>query len=481
MPTASALHLARSRVCGAFVLSSSTLLLRRGAVCAVSAKPLHFTRNTARRSTQSTRPHRACLTTMAAPAPPPRPMPFATVDAGEAAVSSRTRHRPHFADPSTVATATPIDCVASDAWESWLSAQDSAVQRWIFNRKCGAKKPSCGEVLLVPVFSGSDAGSVRPVVVGLAPGDGFIWAAAAVYGALPTGVYAVKRLPEGCSASHFEIGWALGAYKFDVYKSKGNGNGEAKIPPTSLARLCSGADAKRVDDTLNAIYMVRDLISTPAECLGPANLAAAAKALAKLYPGALCDVVVGDQLLEPETYYPQVHCVGRAATEERAPRLIDLRWNWDESNIAREKIVLVGKGVVYDTGGLSIKGTAGMVSMKKDMGGGAHVLGLASMIMAAGCNVGLRVLVPAVENSVSSNSFRPGDIIVARNGTTSEVCLCYEPSKLHNRCIQFAVLSSSLQPVHFHSLWLRSQILTPRVDSFSRTHSWRRASRNHRW
>jgi leucyl aminopeptidase len=215
--------------------------------------------------------------------------------------------------------------------------------------------------------------------------------------------------------AHVEIGWALGGYGYKLYKS---GAAKAAGGARTLARVTAGGVAARVDATLGAIYLARDLISTPTEDLGPANLAAAACKVAEGFEGATCSVVVGEDLLAAGTYFPQVHIVGRAATPERAPRLIDLRWN---RGAAKQCITLVGKGVCYDTGGLSIKSTAGMLTMKKDMGGAAHVLALGYMIMKTGMDVGLRVLIPAVENAIGPDSYRPGDVIVARNNVTTEV------------------------------------------------------------
>lgn len=181
-----------------------------------------------------------------------------------------------------------------------------------------------------------------------------------------------------------------------------------------LVRTTAPGSAERadVDRAVCATYMVRDMISIPAEDFGPANLEAAVSTLAAKH-AARSTSIVGAQLLR--LGYPQVHRVGRAATQQRAPRLLELLWN----ERAGRTVVLVGKGVCYDTGGLSIKPTASMVTMKKDMGGAAHVLGLADMIMDAGLNVRLRVLIPAVENNVDAGSYRPGDVLTARNGTTT--------------------------------------------------------------
>lgn len=185
-----------------------------------------------------------------------------------------------------------------------------------------------------------------------------------------------------------------------------------------MERKTVGKEREWVDANLWASFFVRDIISTPTEDLGPRELAGAAEAMAAEFKGATCHVVVGEALLEEKTYFPQVHVVGRAATPERQPRLIDLRWN---KGSGKKSVTLVGKGVCYDTGGLSMKTTAGMLTMKKDMGGSASVLGLAYMIMKMDLDVDLRILVPAVENSIGPDSYRPGDVIVARNKTTTEV------------------------------------------------------------
>lgn len=335
-------------------------------------------------------------------------MPFASADSGAAIVAGITRFESLFT--AADAPAAEIVFVASDDWPAWVEAQSAPTKKWLeLNGKTKAKSG----VVSVPVFEGEDAGGVRPVYIGLEPGQGVVWAVAEAYCSLPAGAYKLGNLPAGVDAAHVEIGWALGGYAFKLYKSTPAKNEGAK----TLARVTSGDSAARVDATLGAIYLVRDLISTPTEDLGPANLATAACSIAKGIDGASCSVVVGDDLLSEDTYFPQVHTVGRAAAPDNAPRLIDLKWNEG----AKETVTLVGKGVCYDTGGLSIKGTASMLTMKKDMGGSAHVLALGYMIMKTGLDVGLRVLIPAVENSISGNAYRPGDVIVARNKKTTEV------------------------------------------------------------
>jgi leucyl aminopeptidase len=173
-----------------------------------------------------------------------------------------------------------------------------------------------------------------------------------------------------------------------------------------------GADKARARAMIESICLARDLITTPSSDMGPAELAAAAEALAEKH-GAVCKIVVGDDLLEQN--WPMVHAVGRASA--RAPRLIDIAWGHDGD----PKVTLVGKGVCFDTGGLDLKPATGMLNMKKDMAGAATVLAVASMVMACELPVRLRVLVPAVENSVSGNAFRPLDVVSTRKGITVEI------------------------------------------------------------
>lgn len=208
--------------------------------------------------------------------------------------------------------------------------------------------------------------------------------------------------------AQIELAWALSEYTYTAYKKAESGD-----PSTLLRRTTPGSRERAdVDRALRATYMVRDMISTPAEDFGPANMEAAVSTLAAQH-AARSTSIVGQQLLR--LGYPQVHRVGRAAATDRAPRLLELVWN----DGAEQTVTLVGKGVCYDTGGLSIKPTNSMVNMKKDMGGAAQVLGLAHMIMDAKLDVRLRVLIPAVENAVDGTSYRPGDILTARNGTTT--------------------------------------------------------------
>jgi len=303
---------------------------------------------------------------------------------------------------SRAAGALPILPLAADELKSWLKsqppAQRSSVAAWVDSLRFTAKP---GTHCLLP---GAD-GALARVLVGVDPADG-PYAYAGLPAALPLGRYRLEPAdgPDDAreQANHAALGWALGSYAFGRYR---------KARDFASLAWPKGADRGTVGRTAQAIRLVRDLINTPAGDMGPAELAAVARKLAKTH-GARLSVIVGDALLKHN--YPAVHAVGRAS--EKAPRLIDLRWGKKGP-----KVTLVGKGVCFDSGGLDLKTAAGMKLMKKDMGGAAHVLGLASMVMAAGLPLRLRVLVPAVENSVSGNAFRPLDVLKTRKGLTVEV------------------------------------------------------------
>lgn len=206
-------------------------------------------------------------------------------------------------------------------------------------------------------------------------------------------------------ATQLALGWKLGQYRFSRYK-------EAGPAPVAEFDLPDPCDRDYLEAATEATYLVRDLITTPANNMGPAQLEEAARVLAVTY-GADLTVITGDSL---ETQnFPMVYAVGKASTE--APRLIDLRWG----DLDAPKVTLVGKGVCFDSGGLDIKPSRGMLMMKKDMGGAAHVLGVALMIMKLRLPVCLRVLIPAVENSIAGNAMRPLDVLSSRKGITVEV------------------------------------------------------------
>jgi len=289
----------------------------------------------------------------------------------------------------------PITLLTAEQLGGWLKRQPKSVAAWVRNTGFSAKPDS---ICLLP----ADKGALDRVLAGHDSADG-PWSCAGLPSALPEGSYRIEPEPAAELAGQLALGWALGCYAFTRYRK-------------SERRLASlvwpkAADRAAVEGAASGIALVRDLINTPAGDMGPAELAGAAKALARSHKARVA-VTRGEQLLKKN--YPAVHAVGRASS--RAPRLIDLRWG-DKG----PRVTLVGKGVCFDSGGLDLKSAAGMLLMKKDMGGAAHALGLAHMIMAAGLPLRLRVLVPAVENSVSGDAFRPLDVLQTRKGLTVEV------------------------------------------------------------
>ena len=229
------------------------------------------------------------------------------------------------------------------------------------------------------------------------------WCLAKLAEVLPAGSYRLAAGEPGPAL----FGWASGQYRFDRYRSE---------PSPEGPRILVTKEVKAIEPALAevaAVAMVRDLVNTPAEDMGPAALEAAAQALAKAHKAEL-KVTQGDAL---ERGFPMVHAVGRAAARSHAPRMIELEWG----DPAHPRVALVGKGVCFDSGGLDLKPSSGMLLMKKDMGGGAHALALAGLVMGAGLPVRLHVLVPAVENAVAGNAFRPGDVLRSRAGLTVEI------------------------------------------------------------
>jgi leucyl aminopeptidase len=261
-------------------------------------------------------------------------------------------------------------------------------------------KGKAGQVLAVP---GAD-GALASVLFGLGGGgDPMVFRTLAAK--LPAGTYQIKRAPEGLDAGQAALAFALGSYRFDRYKT--HGGERAKL-------VADGVDVAEVRQVAHACALARDMINTPANDMGPLQLETVAREIAEQH-GAQFTVIAGDGLLEAN--YPAVHAVGRAATPARAPRMIELTWG----EAGKPLVCLVGKGVVFDSGGLDIKPSAGMRQMKKDMGGAAHALALGRMIMAAGLSVRLAVLVPVVENAISGDAMRPGDVLASRKGLSIEV------------------------------------------------------------
>ena len=221
--------------------------------------------------------------------------------------------------------------------------------------------------------------------------------------ALPAGAYQLESKVQDPTLA--AIAWGLGAYRYGRYKST-----EATSP--AQLRMPEGADRSAVLNIVYAVWQGRDVINAPASDMGPAELEAAARALAARH-GAAVTVIEGDDLLAQN--FPMIHAVGRASP--RAPRLIDLTWGREGA----ATVTLIGKGICFDTGGLDLKPASGMLLMKKDMGGAATALTLGHMIMGQKLDVRLRILIPAAENSVSGNAFRPGDVLQSRGGYTVEV------------------------------------------------------------
>jgi leucyl aminopeptidase len=291
-----------------------------------------------------------------------------------------------------------LTLVRKEAIEDWKASLSATDRTWADQSGFIAR---LGDVLLFP----NPDGSLREAVGGLgsttdhARGRFLI---ASIAAKLPKGVWKLPSDLDDDTAEEAALAWLLSQYRFGTYRAAPS-HGAQLIAP-------DGIDADRVEAIAEGEALTRDLINTPALDMGPDELEIASRALADRF-GASINVVSGDALA---TDFPMIHAVGMASP--RAPRLIDMRWGASGPNLT-----LVGKGVCFDTGGLNLKPGASMGLMKKDMGGAANVLGLAHMIMALGMPVQLRVLVPAVENSVSGIAFRPGDILTSRKGLTVEI------------------------------------------------------------
>ena len=298
----------------------------------------------------------------------------------------------------SAANAVPILPVSRSTLEGCLGKAGATTRRWIQATGFDAAADSH---VLVPGANGA----LAEVWAGVGAADD-PWALAALPQRLPPGRYrlgagGVDLEPRAAAQS-----WTLGGYTFDRYKPARRANATLVLAPS--------AEARRGLMLAAATTATRDLVNTPAEHMGPAELAAAAQALARRH-GARCRSTVGAALLKKN--FPAIHAVGRAAGAERAPRLIELNWGKPRDPL----LCLVGKGVCFDTGGLDLKAATGMRLMKKDMGGAANALGLAQLVMAMKLPVRLQLLMPAVENAVSGDAYRPGDVIQTRQGLHIEI------------------------------------------------------------
>jgi len=294
------------------------------------------------------------------------------------------------------APAIPIRLIAS---EDDLASLSDVERRWVEAR---GWKPTQGAVLPLP----DETGGIGAVLLATG-GEDWVAKAPMLTGALPA------ALPEGDyrfagampDPELAALGFLAGCYRFTRYKTSNDQKTKRLVRP-------EGADREQVLALAEALYFGRDLINTPASDLGPAELEAAARDLANTFGGTV-KVTEGSSLLSDN--FPMIHAVGRAS--DRLPRLIDLHWGSEHA----PKVTIVGKGICFDTGGLNIKPGGSMGLMKKDMGGAAAALTFALMVMRAKLPVRLRVLIPAADNSIAGNAFRPGDVLTSRNGMTVEI------------------------------------------------------------
>ncbi|QBB69270.1 leucyl aminopeptidase family protein [Pseudolysobacter antarcticus] len=296
----------------------------------------------------------------------------------------------------TTASSIAILPVTAASLSGVLQQLETSQKTWI---NANDFRAEVGSVCLLP----KPDGSLHAVLIGVA-NTADIYALAALPRRLPAGIYHLDNAGEvALDPQRAALGWALGVYHFGRYKKPARAAAELAVDAATLAA---------VQPLLDGIYHTRDLINTPTEDLGPVELAAAVQTLAQTH-GADYRDWIGDALLDAN--FPAIHAVGRAS--HRAPRLAELRWG----NNAAPHLVLIGKGVCFDTGGLDIKPADGMRWMKKDMGGAAHAIALAGLVMAAKLPVRLTLLIPAVENSIAGNAYRPGEVIRTRSGVTVEI------------------------------------------------------------
>jgi leucyl aminopeptidase len=288
--------------------------------------------------------------------------------------------------------ALPLHAVTADGFAAWSARQSAPLQAWLQAQSFTA---AAGTVALLP---GGDG--LAGAVLGIGDANDPFAYAHAPY-ALPAGDWRIVETLDADASAALHTGWALGSYRFTRYRDA------ARAP----ARLVAAVDADAAAQVA-ACLRVRDLINTPTEHMGPDELETVAREIA-LAHGADLDVLTGDDLLTHN--FPAIHAVGRAS--HRAPRLIVLHWG----DAAHPHIAIVGKGVCFDTGGLDIKAAAGMRNMKKDMGGAAHAIALAELIMTRKLPVRLTLLVPAVENAIGPNAYRPGEVVATRKGISVEI------------------------------------------------------------
>lgn len=290
-----------------------------------------------------------------------------------------------------------IHLVEAGKLPEWLAARPASVRAMIAAQKFQARPH---EHAIIPGQGENDWSVVAGVKDGAALGP---WCLAKLAETLPEGTYRLADAVPGAAA----LGWLTAQYRFQRYRKEDNAAGPRMLVTRDVARMDAVVRLAR------AVALVRDLVNTPAADMGPPDLEAATRQLALPF-GATVDVTRGEAL---EQGYPMIHAVGKAADRAFAPRLIELTWG----DPAHPRIAIVGKGICFDSGGLDIKPSSGMRIMKKDMGGAAHALALAQLVMGSHLPVRLHLLIPAAENAISGNAFRPGDILHTRKGLTVEI------------------------------------------------------------
>ena len=299
--------------------------------------------------------------------------------------------------PDNGQPATAIHLVDKEGFEAWLAAQSATVRAAVQAQKF---EGGANDIAILP----GDKPGEWAAVAGVAKRSELIeWNLAKAAESLPEGSYRLVEVEAGDAM----LGWMLGQYAFDNYRSEPKAGGPRVLLVKEPAKITAAARLAA------ATALVRDLVNKPAGDLGPGQLAKEAERISKAHK-AECTITSGDAL---ETGYPLIHAVGKAATRENAPRLIEIVWG----DTRHPRIAIVGKGITFDSGGLDMKSATGMRLMKKDMGGAAHALALADLIMAAKLPVRLHLLVAAAENCVSGNALRPGDIVKSRKGITVEI------------------------------------------------------------
>jgi leucyl aminopeptidase len=331
----------------------------------------------------------------------------------------------------------PLWLLYEDEIEAWRALQSPPARQWLGEQNFKAEKH---RVVLLP----DSAGALLTAVGGLGKrlGELSLWHAAGLPERLPPRRFRLAQEFRASEATQLALGFLYGGYRFERYRPSKNEIASLDAPPN--------ADMAFVENAAEALRMARDWINTPAGDFGPAQLAAAARQLGDRHQATFKEWL-GEDLLAAN--FPAIHAVGRASSQ--APRLLELRWT-PRGGETYPTVTLIGKGVCFDSGGLDIKSGAGMALMKKDMGGAAVALSLAHMLMSAKIRAQLRVLVPAVENAISGNAYRPGDVLATRKGLSVEVgntdaegrlvlcdALAYADAERPDLIIDFATLTGA--------------------------------------